>query len=83
MRNVNWFCELMGYRLSWYQKLIIRIFHIKYIVRMKKIINECKNNEELFTRLPNQDGTVDLHMNQEMFNKIVESFCRKDINNCD
>lgn len=77
MRNVNWFCELMGYRLSWYQKLIIRIFHNKYIVRMKKIFNECKNNEELFIRLSNSDGTVDLHMNQKMFDKAVEPFCRK------
>lgn len=69
-----------GYRLSWYQKLIIRTFHSKYIVRMKKIIDECKNNEELFTRLPNHDGTVNLHMNQEMFDKTVEQFCRKDVN---
>jgi hypothetical protein len=47
---------------------------------MKKIIDECKNNEELFTRLPNHDGTVNLHMNQEMFDKTVEQFCRKDVN---
>lgn len=45
MRNVNWFCELMGYKLSLYQKLIMRIFHDKHIVRMKKILNDCKNNE--------------------------------------
>lgn len=47
LSNVNWFCNLMGYKLSWYQKLIMRIFHDKHIVRMKKVINECKNNEEL------------------------------------
>lgn len=35
-------------------------------------------NEELFTRLPNLDGTVDLYMNQKMFDKSVEPFCRKD-----
>lgn len=77
MKDINWFCELMGYRLYWYQKLIIRIFHCKYIVRMKKIIDKCKNNKELFTRLPNPDGTVDLYMNQKMFDKAVEPFCRK------
>lgn len=63
MRNVNWFCELMGYKLSWYQKLIMKVFYGKHIARMKKIIDECKNNKELFTRLQNPDGTVDLHMN--------------------
>lgn len=79
LNNVNWFCDLMGYKLFWYQKLIMRIFHNKHIVRMKKILNECKNNENFFTRLPNPDGTVDLHLNQKMFNKTVDSFCRKDI----
>lgn len=76
MKDVNWFCELMGYRLYCYQKLIIRIFYGKYIVRMKKIIDKCKNNEELFTRLLNPDGTVDLHMNKKVFDKAVEPFCR-------
>ena len=65
LSNVNWFCNLMGYKLFWYQKLIMRIFHGKHIVHMKKVLNECKNNEELFTRLPNPDSTVDLHMNQK------------------
>lgn len=37
-------------------------------------------NEKLFTRLPNLDGTVDLYMNEKAFNKIVEPFCRKDVN---
>lgn len=69
----------MGYKLSWYQKLIMGIFHDKHIVRMKKVLHECKNNEELFTRLPNPDNTVDLHLNQKMFNKAVEPFCGKDI----
>lgn len=41
----------------------------------KYIVN--KNKDNLFTRLPNSDGTVDLHMNQKMFDKAVESFCRK------
>lgn len=76
MRNVNWFCDLMGYKLYWYQKLIMRVFHGKHIVHMKKVLNECKNNEELFTRLPNPDGIVDLHMNQKMFEKVVEPFRR-------
>jgi len=76
MRNVNWFCDLMGYKLYWYQKLIMRVFHGKHIVHMKKVLNECKNNEELFTRLPNPDGIVDLHMNQKMFDKVVEPFRR-------
>lgn len=71
MHNVGWFCELMGYILSWCQKLIMIIFHDKHMVRMKKILNECINNEELFTRLPNPDGTVDLHMNQKMFDEVV------------
>ena len=44
---------------------------------LNKIIDKCKNNEELFTRLPNPDGTVDLYMNQKMFDKAVEPFCRK------
>lgn len=38
-----------------------------------------KSENNLFTRLPNSDGTVDLHLNQKMFNKLVEPFCRKDI----
>lgn len=79
LSNVNWFCNLMGYKLFWYQKLIMRIFHDKHIVRMKKFLMNVKANEELFTRLPNPDGTIDLHLNQNMFDKAAESFYRKDI----
>ena len=45
----------------------------------KYIVDENKNEDNLFTRLPNSDDTVDLYMNQKMFDKAVEPFCRKDI----
>lgn len=55
----------------------MRIFYNNHIARMRAFINKCKNSEELFTQLPNPDGTVDLHMNQKMFDKAIEPFCRK------
>ena len=55
-----------------------------------KNCDKCISDEEIyernqcfFTHLPNPDGTVDLHMNQKMLNKNVESFCKKDIENYD
>ena len=40
-------------------------------------ITHSEQNEGLFTRLPNSDGTVDLHMNQKMFDKVIDPFCKK------
>lgn len=66
MKDVNWFCDLMGYKLFWYQKLVVKLFQGKNINRMKKIVDECKNNKKLFIRLPNTDCTVDLYMNKNV-----------------
>lgn len=41
------------------------------------IVRENKSEDNLFTRLPNPDGTVDLFMNKKMFDKAVEPFCKK------
>lgn len=57
--------------------------YVKDFVELKDLNCEdfvqIKNNtnEELFTRLPNPDGTVDLHINRKVFDKAVEPFCRK------
>lgn len=40
-------------------------------------ITHSERNEGLFTRLPNSDGTVDLHMNQKMFDKVIDPFYKK------
>lgn len=42
MRNVNWFCELIGIKLSLYQKIIVKINCGKHITRMKKILEEWR-----------------------------------------
>lgn len=40
MRNVNWFCELIGIKLSLYQKIIVKINCGKHITHMKKILEK-------------------------------------------
>lgn len=50
----------------------VKDFNCEDFVKIKN-----NTNEELFTRLPNPDDTVDLHMNQKMFDEVVGSFCRK------
>lgn len=42
MKDVNWFCNLMGYKLFWYQKFIMKVFHGKHINHMKKIVDEWR-----------------------------------------
>lgn len=43
MDNVDWFCNLMGFKFSLYQKIIVKINCGKYITRMKKTLNEWRS----------------------------------------
>lgn len=40
MNNVDWFCNLMGIKLSLYQKIIVKINCGKHITHMKKTLDE-------------------------------------------
>lgn len=43
MNNIDWFCDLMGFKLSLYQKIIMKIKCRKYIARMKKTLDEWRS----------------------------------------
>lgn len=43
MNNIDWFCDLIGIKLSLYQKIIVKINYGKHITRMKKTLDEWRN----------------------------------------
>lgn len=42
LSDVNWFCDLVGIKLSSYQKIIVKINCGKHITRMKKTLDEWR-----------------------------------------
>lgn len=42
MNNVEWFCNLIGIKLSLHQKIIVKINCEKHITRTKKILEEWR-----------------------------------------
>lgn len=42
MSDINWFCDLMGFKLSLYQKIIVKINCEKHITHMKKTLDEWR-----------------------------------------
>lgn len=42
VNNVEWFCNLIGIKLSLYQKIIVKINCGKHITRMKKNLEEWR-----------------------------------------